>query len=126
MKALLVVSLLCLVAGNAAAPDKRFLFDTVSNVFHAVVDPFANLLSASVHTLVKDFDVLVNGQASIQTVVCKLPMETGGTKEEKISACVTECKNNAEDFLGDAAGSANESCPIACTYAYAHPTQYTC
>ena len=51
----------------------------------------------------------------IVSVVCKLPQETTGTRDERINDCVNECLENAVAYLGvDISDSAPSSCPLAC------------
>merc|ERR1711963_99062 len=86
-------------------------------------------LTDTVHKLVGEWDVLLHGKdpgLTINSVVCKFPTESG-TKEQKIAECTQNCLTNASQYLGEeAASTAPQTCPIACTYAYDHPTQVTC
>ena len=52
---------------------------------------------------------------NINTVVCKIPVETSGSREEKIKACTELCLSNASAYLGENdVDVAPQACPIAC------------
>merc|ERR1712244_41605 len=101
---------LAVVAVVTAGPQrKRFL---IGDVIHAVLDPIFGS---------------GGNKLTVHEVACKLPHETEGSRQQKIDACVDSCVTNATVYLGSQDESMSpEACPVACKYAYEHPTPLTC
>lgn len=51
----------------------------------------------------------------IVTVTCRLPIETTGTRDERITDCTSRCLANANSYLGEVeSDSVPSACSLAC------------